>query len=342
MAIYHQAVQSVDGCTVLGNVMQGKLYRDLPPMRGKGIRREDEAYYAQSDGKIEVKDGKIDIQNVHEISGDVDMIIGKVEFFGDIIIYGNVEEGVTVRAGRNIEIHGSTSLANLYAGGDIILSRGIQGGNKAKVSARGNVYADFIEHTTVEAGGIVQANIIMNSNVSAKDKVIATGKKGAIIGGYVNAIKGVEATNAGNVAEIKTIIHCGYEAQTHEMLLDIRRRETDLKAKIAELVDTMSGALREKRMKGTQTSEATEKRLSEWDRLKDQYFMELDKVESERTSLEEVVEMSKGTEIKIDGNIYRGVVICINAEQMMIERNTCYMRYNVEKGVIEGNVIIHN
>ena len=124
VAVYHPAKQSVDGCTVLGNIMPGKLYHDLPPMRGKGIRREDEAYYAQSDGKIEVKDGKIDIQNVHEISGDVDMIIGKVEFFGDIIIYGNVEEGVTIRAGRNIEIHGSTSLANLYAGGDIILSRG--------------------------------------------------------------------------------------------------------------------------------------------------------------------------------------------------------------------------
>ncbi|MCM1156097.1 MAG: FapA family protein [Roseburia sp.] len=342
VAVYHQAIQSVDGCTVLGNVLPGKLYHDLPPMRGKGIRREDEAYYAQSDGKIEVKDGKIDIQNVHEISGDVDMIIGKVEFFGDIIIYGNVEEGVIIRAGRNIEIHGSTSLANLYAGGDIILSRGIQGGNKAKVSARGSVYADFIEHTTVEAGGIVQANIIMNSNVTAKDKVIATGKKGAIIGGYVNAIKGVEATNAGNVAEIKTIIHSGYEAQTHELLLDIRRKETDLKAKIADLVDTMSGALREKRMKGTQTSEATEKRLAEWDKLKDQYFIELDKIENERTGLEEVVEMSKGTEIKIDGNIYRGVVICINAEQMMIERNTCFMKYTAERGVIEGNVIIHN
>ena len=342
VAIYHQAIQSIDGCTVLGNILPGKLYHDLPPMRGKGIIREDEFYYAQSDGKIEVKDGKIDIQNVHEISGDVDMIIGKVEFFGDIIIYGNVEEGVIVRAGRNIEIHGSTSLANLYAGGDIILSRGIQGGNKAKVSARGNVYADFIEHTTVEAGGSVQANIIMNSNINAKQKVIATGKKGSIIGGYVNAIKGVEATNAGNVAEIKTIIHCGYEAQTHEQLLDIRRRETDLKVKISELVETMSGALREKRMKGVQTPEATEKRLAEWDKLKDEYFTELDKIENERTGLEEMVEMSKGTEIKIDGNIYRGVVICINAEQMMIERNTCFMKYNAERGVIEGNVIIHN
>ncbi len=342
VAVYHPAIQSVDGCTVFGNIMQGKMYHDLPPMRGKGIRREDESYYAQSDGKIEVKDGKIDIQNVHEITGDVDMIIGKVEFFGDIIIHGNVEEGVVIRAGRNIEIHGSTSIANLYAGGDIILSRGIQGGNKAKIAARGSIFADFIEHTIVEAGGTVQANIIMNSNISAKEKVIATGKKGAIIGGYVNAIKGVEATNAGNTAEIKTIIHCGYEAQTHENLLEIRRKETEIKAKIADLVDSMKEALREKRMRGAQTPDTTEKKLLGWDKLKDQYFIELDKVESERKGLEEMVEQSKGSEIRIDGNIYRGVVICVNAEQMMIERNTCYMRYNADKGVIEGSVIIHN
>lgn len=342
VAIYHQAIPSVDGCTVLGNVLPGKLYHDLPPMRGKGIRREDEFYYAQMDGKIEVKDGKIDIQNVHEITGDVDMIIGKVEFFGDIIIHGNVEEGVVIRAGRNIEIHGSTSLANLYAGGDIILSRGIQGGNRSKVTARGNVFAEFIEHTTVEAGGTVQANVFMNSNIYAKDKVIATGKKGSIIGGYVDAVKGVEAVCAGNAAEIKTIIHCGYEAQTHEKMLEIRKKETEIKAKIAELVDTMTEALREKRMRGVQTPQSTENKLVDWDKLKDQYFVELDKVEGERTQLEDMVESSKGAEIKIDGNLFRGVVICINAEQIMIERNTCYMRYNVEKGVIEGSVIIHN
>ena len=342
VAVYHQAVQSVDGCTVLGNVLPGKLYHDLPPMRGKGIRREDEFYYAQTDGKIEAKDGKIDIQSVHEIFGDVDMIIGKVEFFGDIIIHGNVEEGVVIRAGRNIEIHGSTSLANLYAGGDVVLSRGIQGGNKSKVSARGNVFADFIEHTTVEAGGMVQANVFMNANIYAKDKVIATGKKGSIIGGYIDAVQGVEAACAGNTAEIKTIIHCGYEAQAHEKLLEISRKETEIRTKIADLVDMMTEALRDKRVRGAQTAVSTEKRLLDWDKLKDQYFVELDKIEKERTSMEEMVEIGKGAEIKIDGNIYRGVVICVNAEQFMIERNTCYMKYNAERGVIEGSVIIHN
>lgn len=342
VAIYHHAVQSIDGCTVLGNSIQGKLYRDLPPMRGKGIRREEEVYYAQMDGKIELKDGRVDIQNVHEISGDVDMIIGKVEFFGDIIIYGNVEEGVTIRAGRNIEIHGTTSMANLYAGGDIVLSRGIQGGNRSKVSARGNVFADFIEHTTVEAGGLVQANIIMNSNVSAKDKVVATGKKGAIIGGYIHAVKGIEAVNAGNEVELKTVLHSGYEAQTRDLLRDVIKKEAEMKEKIAELVDGMTDALREKRMRGSSTSPETEKKLSEWNKLKNHYFVELDKQQNERKILEDLMEQSKGTQIVIDGNIYRGVVICINTEQMLINRSTCFMRYSADKGVIEGSVIIHD
>ena len=74
VAVYHYAVQGVDGYTVVGGQMKADPVRDLPPMRGKGITRENGVYYAQSDGKIEVKDGKIDIQNVHEIMGDVDAV----------------------------------------------------------------------------------------------------------------------------------------------------------------------------------------------------------------------------------------------------------------------------
>lgn len=342
VAIYHQAVQGEDGVTVLGHETKAKLCRDLPPMRGKGIERRNEVYYAKSDGKIEVKDGKIDIQNVHEISGDVNAIIGKVEFFGDVIIYGNVEEGVVIRAGRNIEIHGSTSLANLYAGGDIILSRGIQGGNKSKISARGNVFADFIEHTTVEAGGTVQANTFLSSHISAKEKVIATGKRGAIIGGEVHGIQGIEAATAGNDIEVKTILHCGYQPETYDRLMENKKKETTIRENLAKLVEAMTEALHDKRVKGANAPNAAETKLAEWNRQKDQYFAELDKVESEKRSLEELIEQSKGAEIKIDGNIYRNVVISINAEQMKLDRNTCFMKYYADRGVIESCVIVHN
>ena len=340
VAIYHYAVQGEDGYTVMGGEMKASPVRDLPPMRGKGITRENGVYYAQSDGKIEVKDGKIDIQNVHEIMGDVDAIIGKIEFFGDVIINGNVEGGIVIRAGRNIEVHGTTGPATLFAGGDVMLSRGIQGGGK--ISARGNVYAEFIENTTVDAGGLVQSNVILNAKVNAKDKVITTGKRGAIIGGYTHALKSIEVMTAGNDVELKTVLHCGYAPESFDKLLEARRREADIKEKLSKLVDTMTEALREKRMRGTNTSRATENSLLEWNQLKDEYFAELDKVGQEREALETTMEEGRESFIKVDGNIYRNVVIGINAEQMTLERNTCFMRYSADKGVIEGTVIVHS
>jgi len=340
VAIYHYAVQGENGYTVRGDEMKAPSVRDLPPMRGKGITRENGIYYANSDGKIEVKDGKIDIQNVHEIMGDVDAIIGKVEFFGDIIINGNVEGGIVIRAGRNIEVHGTTGAATLFAGGDVMLTRGIQGGGR--ISARGNVFAEFIENTTVDAGGLVQANVILNAKVTAKDKVITTGKRGAIIGGYTHALKSIEAMTAGNDVELKTILHCGYEPEAFDKLLEARRKEAEIKEKLSKLVDTMTEALREKRSRGANTARSTEASLIEWNRLKDQYFVELDKVGHEREELEATMEVGKDSFIKVDGNVYRNVVISINAEQMTLNRNTCYMKYSAEKGVIEGTVIVHN
>lgn len=340
VAIYHYAEQGEDGYTVVGGELKADPVRDLPPMRGKGITRENGVYYALSDGKIEVKDGKIDIQNVHEIMGDVDAIIGKIEFFGDIIINGNVEGGIVIRAGRNIEIHGTTGAASLFAGGDVVLSRGIQGGGK--ISARGSVFAEFIENTTVEAEGVVQANVILNAKVSTRDRVIAVGKKGAIIGGYTHALKCIEATTAGNDVELKTVLHSGYEPEAFDKLLDARRRETEMKEKLAKLVDTMTEALREKRTRGANASRNTDANLMEWNRLKDEYFVELDKIGKDREELEATMEAGRNSYIKVDGNIFRNVVVGINAEQMTLDRSTCYMKYAAEKGVIEGTVIVHN
>lgn len=335
VAVYHHAVQGTNGYTVYGGEIKAKGAKDLPPIRGKGISRENDEYFALADGKIEAKKGKIDIQSVHEIFGDVDMITGKVEFFGDVIINGNVESGVVIRAGRNIEVHGTTGCATLYAGGDVILSRGIQGGGK--ISARGNVFADFIENTSVEAGGSVQSNTILNAQIYAKEKVVTTGKKGCIIGGYVHGLRGIEARTVGSDVEVRTILHCGYESEAYERLVDIVKQETETKEVLAELVETMTEALREKRMRGSSTSASTEAKLANWNKQKDKLFEQLDEIGHEREALEEIVENSKGASIRVDGSVYRNVIISINAEQMVIEKDTRSMRYTEDRGVIESS-----
>ena len=68
----------------------------------------------------------------------------------------------------------------------------------------------------------------------------------------------------------------------------------------------------------------------------------LDKIGRERETLEETMKESRGAYIKVDGNLYRNVIISINAEQMVMDRNTCFMKYSADKGIIEGSVIVHH
>ena len=339
VAIYHRAEQGKDGYTVRGVEVKAKPSKEQPPLRGKGVERIGDEYFAQTDGKIEAKNGKIDIQKVHEIAGDVTLIVGQVEFFGDVIINGNVENGVVVRAGRNIEIHGTSGSATLLAGGDVIISRGIQGGGT--ISAKGSVFADFIENTTVIAGGTVLSNTILNANIHAEDKVITTGKKGAVIGGYVHGFKGIEAITAGSDAEVKTILHSGYEQKSYERFLELRRKESELKEKLSELVDNMTDAMRERRTGSSGSSMAAELRLMERDKMKELYFEELDQISRERESLEEIMDASQGAYVKVDGNIYRNVVVSVNVEQLTLNRGTGYMVYTADNGVLEGNGSVH-
>lgn len=335
VAVYHHAEPGSDGYTVRGVEVKAKAPKELLPLRGKGVERVGDEYFAQTDGKIEAKNGKIDIQKVHEVAGDVTLIVGKVEFFGDVIINGNVENGVVIRSGRNIEIHGTAGSATLIAGGDVIISRGIQGGGS--ISAKGSVFADFIENTTVVAGGSVQSNTILNANISAEDKVITTGKKGAVIGGYVHGFKGIEAMTAGSDAEVKTILHSGYEQRSYERYLELRRKESEIKDKLADLSD----GSRDKRMGGFGMSMAAEIRMVEQDKIKESLAEELGKIRDEKEMLEILMEESQGAYIKVDGNIYRNVVIGVNVEQLTLNRGTGFMIYTADNGVLEGNVIVH-
>ena len=242
VAIYHHAKMGQDGFDVRGRALKAKKVKESPPLRGQVVcdEKNPDVYLAQKEGKIEFKNDKIDIQSLHEIHGDVTRITGKVEFYGDILITGNVEAGVVIRAGRNIEIQGTVEAVNLFAGGDVILKKGIQGAQRAKISARGSVFADFIEHSVVMAGGDVQANTILNSRVSADGQVILTGKKGAIIGGYTHAMMGITAAEIGNQAEVRTVLHVGSEKEVYMRLQTAKKAEN---AQIAELKEASEEAI---------------------------------------------------------------------------------------------------
>jgi uncharacterized protein (DUF342 family) len=344
LAKYHPAVQGTQGEDVRGGIIAVQPVKNLLPLQGKGIVRstEDEnLYLADQEGKVEYKDGRISLSNIHEITGDVDQIIGKVEFYGDVLISGNVEAGTLIRAGKSLTIEGTVEAATLISGGDIILKRGIQGNQKAKISCRGNLYADFIEHTQVRAGGNVEANIILNSEIEAEGKVILTGKKGTLIGGNVHGTQGIDCKELGNDVEVKTIVHAG-------CLPDVLQKKRKLLQEDGELkkaLDTLTERFKEIEVKVKALgaiSSVMEQELLTIKQKKQALDEKREDCREKLLGVNHYIDRAKGAKIRVDGKLYKGSIICIDQARMPVENTTMYMEYRNISGMIAGNVIVKN
>lgn len=342
LAKYHPAEMGTPGTNVRGVEILVEPVKNLAALKGKGIDLspdDSNIYIATQEGKVEYRDGQIFLNNIHKIEGDVDQLIGKVEFYGDVLISGNVAAGTVIRAGKSLTIEGTVEAASLSAGGDIILKRGIQGNQKAKVVCKGTVFADFIEHTEVRAGGNVEANIILNSKIEAEGKVILTGKRGTLIGGNVHGTKGIECKELGNDVEVKTIVHAGCQPDIlmkHKRLL---KEKEDLKAALKNLDERVMEIATKVKTAGSM-SHLLEKQLVLLRDEKKELDGKMAACQEDLDYVMQYIRSAKGAKVTVDGNLYRGCVICIDQCRMPVERNTMFMEYRNISGMIAGNVLV--
>ena len=342
LAKYHPAEAGTPGTNVRGVEIPIEPVKNLPTLKGSGIGLSPEdsnVYIATKEGKVHYMDGQISVNNIHKIEGDVDQLIGKVEFYGDVLISGNVTAGTVIRAGKSLTIEGTVEAASLAAGGDIILKRGIQGNQKAKIVCKGTLYADFIEHTEVKAGGNVEANIILNSKIEAEGKVILTGKRGTLIGGNVHGTQGVECKELGNDVEVKTIVHAGCLPDILMKHKNLLKEKQDLKVAIKNLDERVLEIAAKVKAAGSMP-QLLEKQLV---LLRDEKKDLDDKIASCQENLDYVMQYiknAKGAKVKVDGNLYRGCIICVDQCRMPVEKNTMFMEYRNISGMIAGSVIV--
>lgn len=341
IAKYHNSTQGEKGETVTGAELMPRYVREQPVLRGKSIARNDETneYTATISGKISYNNGNIEILVVHEIDTDVDSITGNIEFYGDIVITGNVEAGVTVRSGRNITIVGTVSSAKLFAGGDIVLQRGIQGGGKGKVSARGSVFADFIEYAEVTAGIDVNANSVIGSVIDASGHVLLQGKRGSASGGVTHGLKGITLRTSGNQSEVKTILHAGFKEEDYAKTAELLREEKQLTKTVNQLVERMTDILQKRKRNPDSFTKKQKQILLQLNEQKEQYYNRIDEITKDKQDLATKMALGRTASIIVRGDVYRGTTISIDVAALSIMNTECFVRYINKNDKIERRTV---
>jgi len=205
----------VDGKTVTGKILPARSGSDIPLPVGTNVHVGDDGDSILSDinGQVIIASGKINVEPVLTIEGDVNLKTGNIIFLGTVVITGNVEDGFSVKAAGNIEIKGTVSKAELDAEGDIIIYQGVNGKGGGKIRAGKSLWSRFIENANIEAGNmVVVSDGIINSSIDAIKSIIVMGKRASIMGGRLRAGEEINAKTLGNsTSGTETILEVGFD-----------------------------------------------------------------------------------------------------------------------------------
>lgn len=337
LAIYHPAVKEQPGLSVKGKPIPGKRAKELPPLRTTGCSyvEEEMAYYADIEGRVEATKAKLSVSSVQEFTKDIDNVFGNINFNGDVIIHGSVSEGVTINVTRSVTIEGVFHGDAITAGEDIVVAGGVLGANGTTIKCGGDLLADFIEYTKVEAEGDVSANYILDSGIVSKSMVKATGSKGSIVGGDVYGMRGVEARFLGNDVFLKTVIAAGVKDNVVQMRKDLAKKEKALSDRFQEM-KLRSDELERRVRLGT----ADEAMLAERQTLmreKIEKKAELQEMEQRTKDFDDLMRIAEGAVVRAFDTAYEGVVVMVDSQQVALSENKRGVEFARDE---RGNLLI--
>jgi uncharacterized protein (DUF342 family) len=225
------------GRTVTGKMLPAKDGTDVRIDIGKNVHLSDDGASAIADinGQVVITAGKLNVEEIMTVQGDVNLKTGNILFLGTVMVKGNVDDGFSVKAAGNIEIMGTVGRCNLDAEGDIIVHQGIAGKSSGKIISGKSVWSKFIENADVEAGDlVVVSDGIINSRIIANRKIICKGKRASIVGGHCMAAEEIDAKALGSIAGSETILEVGYDPKSKE---NLDKLETDSQTLDKQLED---------------------------------------------------------------------------------------------------------
>jgi uncharacterized protein (DUF342 family) len=325
--------EGVSGRTVTGKVLPAKPGKNVQIEIGKNVKLSDDGMSAIStiNGQVLLILGKINVEPVYTVEGDVNFKTGNILFLGTVIVKGNVEDGFTVKAAGNIEIMGSVGKCILDAEGEIIIHQGILGKNEGNVRAGGNLVAKFIENARIEVEeNVLVSDGIIHSFVDANKRILCQGKRASIVGGRLRAANEIHGKTLGSVAGTETILEVGIDPKRKEKLSQALSRKEELEKSLEELVRNISTL---ENLKKVQRDFPEEKQanLAELNDRRSEILKELEEIGSVIKEINTYLQTIKvNGKVSASDRVFPGVKIFIKNETLLVRNEFKNVTFSLE------------
>jgi uncharacterized protein (DUF342 family) len=326
------------GQTVTGSMIPATKGKDCDLLVGKNVKVSEDGLSAMADinGQVLLLGGKINVEPIYTIPGDVNLRTGNILFLGSVIVKGNVEDGFSVKAAGNIEIFGSVGKCLVDAEGDIVVHQGIAAKTEGKIRCGKSLYSKFIEHAHVDAGEyVVVTDGIVHSHVDANKMILCQGKRAQIVGGRLRASEEINSKILGSVAGTETLLEVGYDPRSKERLVALEEEKRLVEKSLEEVelnIKTLENLLRvQKKLapeKAQYLTEQNEKR-SELLRRLEEGGREIGQINAHLSSLTTIGKISASE------RVYPGVKLSIKNGNLAVRTEFKFVTFFLQGGEVK-------
>jgi len=326
------------GQTVTGTIIPATKGKDCELFVGKNVKLAEDGFsaLAEINGQVLLLGGKINVEPIYLIPGDVNLRTGNILFLGTVIVKGNVEDGFSVKAAGNIEIFGSVGKCLVDAEGDIIVHQGIAAKTEGKIRCGKSLYSKFIEHAHVDAGEyVVVTDGIVHSHVDANRMILCQGKRAQIVGGRLRASEEINSKILGSVAGTETLLEVGYDPRSKERLVALEEEKRIVEKSLEEVdlnIKTLENLLRvQKKLppeKAQYLTEQNEKRSELLGRL-EEGVREIGQINAHLSSLTTIGKISASE------RVYPGVKLAIKNANLAVRTEFKFVTFFLQGGEVK-------
>ena len=251
---------------------------------------------------------------------NVDLHTGNIDFLGTVIVTGEVQSGMTIKADGDIHIKGSTEGAILIAKGDIVVTGGLIGHPEKPeteltidpiTEAGGSVNANFTQNAVINAGqGIFIRDYTMMCKLNAAVQIVVGdgSRRGHIIGGVSTAGLLIKAKTIGSPSRSRTVVIARTSDTLYARMAKLSESRDDLKVrrfKVRKLIDL---AVNKPDRVSASALESANSTLASLDDEEQQ--LNLDEVQ-----LKKEIAASRGAMIKAEVNFLEGVEVRVGTKR---------------------------
>ncbi len=313
LVYYHPAEDGKDGFDVTGQVIPARKGAEKRILTGKGFKLEEDkrTYTAVINGMIRLEDNEMSILN-HLMLDEINTVTGNIVFDGSIHITGDVGNGMSVKATGDVVVDGNVEAATIESGGSIMLKKGMNSAGNGLIQAKKNVVSRFFESTKVIAGGNIEVDKCLNSQLYAGGMITSTR---AIAGGVARAELGFRVNHVGNHAGIHTVLKIQVDEQVREEYKNIVVGIKEV-GKELQMLNSSYEEYKEKFTPEERSEMAIFQKLEKAVFTKGKQLMQLKTLEAE---LKQVVERTRTARVVISGQAHEGTLVELNGSRWEAE-----------------------